>query len=131
VQEDVEGVTLRRLGDNMTGLTTTQLDDGSTVYRGSVPAGQIARETGFKEGERIRVFPFGYVAHGRAADPEALLDTAVTVGEDGLVRELAVTWGTWAYTVTYSDLGTTAPVVAPKNAKSLLEMRGIIEDQQE
>ena len=131
VREDVEGVTLRRLGDNMTGLTTTRLDDGSTVYRGSVPAGQIARETGFKEGEHIRVFPFGYVAHGRAADPEALLDTAVTVGEDGLIRELAVTWGTWAYTVTYSDLGTTAPVVAPKNAKSLLQMRGIVEDQQQ
>ena len=131
VREDVEGVTLRRLGDNMTGLTTTRLEDGSTVYRGSVPAGQIARETGFKEGEHIRVFPFGYVAHGRAADPAALLDTAITVGADGLIRELAVTWGTWAYTVTYSDLGTTAPVVAPKNAKLLLKMRGIVEDQQQ
>jgi hypothetical protein len=131
VLEDVEGATLRRLGDSMTRLTTTRLDDGSTVYRGSVPAGQIARETGFKEGEHIRVFPFGYVAHGRAADPEALLDTAVTVGEDGLIRELAVTWGTWAYAVTYSDLGTTAPVLAPKNAKSLLKMRAdALEEQQ-
>jgi hypothetical protein len=131
VLEDVDGATLRRLGDSMTGLTTTRLDDGSTVYRGLVPAGQIARETGFKEGEHIRVFPFGYVAHGRAADPTALLDTAITVGEDGLIHELAVTWGTWAYTVTYSDLGTTAAVVAPKNAKSLREMRRIAEDQQQ
>jgi hypothetical protein len=131
VLEDVDGATLRRLGDSMTGLTTTRLDDGSTVYRGSVPAGQIARETGFKEGEHIRVFPFGYVAHGRAADPEALLDTAITVGEDGLIRELAVAWGTWVYSVTYSDLGTTAAVVAPKNAKSLLKMRAdALEEQQ-
>jgi hypothetical protein len=130
VLEDVEGATLRRLGDSMTGLTTTQLDDGSTVYRGSVPAGQIARETGFKEGEHIRVFPFGYVAHGRAADPAALLDAAMTVGEDGLIRELAVTWEIWVYTVTYSDLGTTAAIAAPKNAKSLLKLRGI-EDQQQ
>jgi hypothetical protein len=130
VREDVEGVTMRRLGDSMTGLTTTHLDDGSTVYRGSVPAGQIARETGFKEGEHLRVLPFGYVAHDEAADPAALLDTAITVGEDGLIRELAVTWGTWVYTVSYSDLGTTAAVVAPKNAKSLLKMRGIVEDQQ-
>jgi hypothetical protein len=125
VLEDVEGVTLRRLGDNMTALTTTRLDDGSTVYAGTVPAGQIARESGFKEGQRIRVFPFGYVAHDEAADPAAPLDTAITVAEDGLIRELAVMWGTWTYTVSYSDLGTTAAVVAPKSAKSLLEMRGV------
>jgi hypothetical protein len=131
VLEDVEGVTLRRLGDNMTGLTTTRLDDGSTVYAGTVPAGQIAREEGFKEGEHIRVFPFGYVAHGKAANPEALLDTAITVGGDGLIRELAVTWGTWTYTVGYSDLGTGAAIVAPKNAKSLLQMRKAFEGQQQ
>jgi hypothetical protein len=131
VREDVEGVTLRRLGDSMTGLTTTHLDDGSTVYRGSAPAGQIARETGFKEGEHIRVFPFGYVAHDEAADPAALLDTAITVGADGLIRELAVTWGAWTYTVSYSDLGTTAAIDAPKNAKSLLKMRGLEAQQQQ
>lgn len=129
VLEDVEGVTLRRLGDNMTALTTTRLDDGSTVYAGTVPAGQIARESGFKEGQRIRVFPFGYVAHDEASDPAAPLDTAITVAEDGLIRELAVTWGTWTYTISYSDLGTTAAVVAPKNAKSLLQMRAV-EDRQ-
>lgn len=129
VLEDVEGVTLRRLGDNITGLTTTRLDDGSTVYAGTIPAGQIAREPGRKEGQRIRVFPFGYVAHDEAADPAAPLDTAITVAEDGLIRKLAVTWGTWTYTVSYRDLGTTAAVVAPKNAKSLLQMRGV-EDQQ-
>ena len=39
----------------MTGLTTRQLGDGSTVYSGTVAAGLIARETGFKEGESIRV----------------------------------------------------------------------------
>jgi hypothetical protein len=131
VREDVEGATLARLGENMTGLTTTVLDDGSTVYAGTVPAGQIAREAGFKEGEHIRVFPFGYVAHGRAADPDAPLDTAITVGEDGLIRELAVTWGTWTYSVSYSDLGTTAAIVAPKNAKSLLQMRRAARDQQQ
>ncbi len=77
------------------------------------------------------MFPFGYVAHGRAADPAAPLDTAITVAEDGLIRELAVTWGTWTYTVSYSDLGTTAAIVAPKNAKSLLQMRRAARDQQQ
>ena len=125
VREDVGGKTLRRIVRAMTagGVTTTRQSDGSAVYRGTVPAGQIARRTGFKEGETIRVFPFGYVAHDAAADPATRLDTAVTVGGDGVIREIAVTWGTWTYTVTYRQLGSTPPVVAPANAKTIREMR--------
>jgi hypothetical protein len=126
VREDVGGESLRRLTGAMTGLTTQQLADGSTVYRGRVAAGQIAREEGSKEGQAIRVLPFGYVAHDEAADPTAPLDTAVTVGADGVVREIAVRWGggsAWSYTVTYRDLGTTAAIVAPEHARSLLEER--------
>jgi hypothetical protein len=123
IREDVGGTTLRRMVAAMTGLTTAHQSDGSTVYSGTVAAGQIARETGFKEGQAIRVFPFGYVAHDAAADPASLLDTAVTVGSDGVIREIAVTWGTWTYTVTYSGLGSTPPLVAPANAKSLRELR--------
>lgn len=125
IREDVGGTTLRRMIAAMTaiGLTTATQSDGSTVYSGALPAGQIARETGFKEGQAIRVFPFGYVAHDAAADPASLLDTAVTVGSDGVIREIAVTWGTWAYTVTYSDLGSTQPIIAPANAKTLRELR--------
>jgi hypothetical protein len=100
VREDVGGVTLKRITGGMTGLATRQQADGSTVYRGDVAAGLIARETGFKGGEAIRVLPFGYVAHGEAADPAAPLDTTVTVGADGIVRQIAVTWGTWSHTVT-------------------------------
>ena len=127
VREDVGGTTLRRITDGMTGLTTRRLGDGSTVYSGTVPAGLIARETGFKEGQQIRVFPFGYVAHDEAADPAAPLDVAVTVGADGIVREIAVAWGTnssaWTYTVAYSDLGATPAPVAPENARDLLRER--------
>jgi hypothetical protein len=57
------------------------------------------------------VLPFGYVAHDAAADPAAALQAAVTVGADGIIREITVTWGTgasaWTYTVTYSRLGAT------------------------
>jgi hypothetical protein len=117
VREDVGGVTLRRIANGLTGLTTRPLD-GSTVYSGTVAAGLIARETGFKEGESLRVLPFGFVAHDEAADPAALLDTAVTVGADGIVRKIAVSWGpAWTYTVTYSGLGATSPPTAPKNAR--------------
>jgi hypothetical protein len=72
------------------------------------------------------VFPFGYAAHDEAADPAALLDTSLTVTE-GIVREIAVTWGTsaspWKYTVAYSNLGATPAPVAPENPRSLLEER--------
>jgi hypothetical protein len=125
VCEDVGGTTLHRIVGAMTagGVTTTSQSDGSALYRGTVPAGQIARQTGFKEGQAIRVFPLGYVAHDAPADPGSLLATAVTVGSDGVIREIAVTWGTWTYTVTYRDLGSTPPLTAPANAKSLRGLR--------
>jgi hypothetical protein len=121
VREDVGGETLHRIVDGMTGLTTRQLGDGSTVYSGTVPAGLIARESGFKEGQPIRVLPFGYVAHDEAADPAAPLHAAVTVSAAGIVSEITVTWGTgasaWRYTVAYSRLGATSAPVAPPNAR--------------
>jgi hypothetical protein len=119
VRDDVGGATLRRITNGMTGLTSSRLDDGSTVYRGAVAAGLIARETGFKGGQTIRVLPFGYVAHDQAADPAALLDAAVTVGADGVVRRIAVSWPGWSYTVTYSELGATPAPAAPENARPL------------
>jgi hypothetical protein len=122
-RDDVGGTTLRRITNGMTGLSTRTLADGSTVYSGDVPAGLIARETGFKEGQAIRVFPFGYVAHDEAANPAALLDASVTVGADGVVREILITWGTWTYEVTYSKLGSTAAPLAPANAVPLREWR--------
>jgi hypothetical protein len=123
VREDVGGATLRRITGGMTGLTASEADDGSTVYRGSVAAGLVARESGFKEGHPIRVLPFGYVAHDEATNPAAPLDAALTVGPDGIVRRLAVRWGSgasaWAYTVTYGSLGATPAPVAPANARPL------------
>jgi hypothetical protein len=121
VREDVGGATLRRVLDDINGLTARGLADGSRLYTGTVAARVIARETGFKEGEAIRVLPFGYVAHGAAADGSAQLNVAVAVGGDGIVRELAVTWGAgslaWSYTVTYDSLGTAAPLEKPANAR--------------
>jgi hypothetical protein len=47
----------------------------------------------------------------------------VTVGPNGVVREIAVTWGSWKYSVTYSKLGATAAPDAPANARDLLRER--------
>lgn len=125
VREDVGGASLRRITDGMTGLSMRTLGDGSTVYSGAVPARLIASETGFKEGQAIRVLPFGSVAHGEAANPAALLDATVRVGDDGIVRELAVRWGTWTYAVAYSKLGEEAAVRAPANAIPMREWRRV------
>jgi hypothetical protein len=122
-REDVGGTTLRRITEAMSGLTTTRSDDGSTVYAGTVAAGEIARATGFKEGQAIRVLPFGFVAHDEAADPASQLDTDVTVGADGVLRRIEVSWGTWRYTVTYDNLGATPAPAAPADAISLRTFR--------
>lgn len=69
------------------------------------------------------MFPFGYVAHDEAADPAAPLNVALTVGTGGVVRKIAVGWGTsasaWRYTVTYSNLVTTSALVAAANGRPL------------
>ena len=63
------------------------------------------------------------MAHDEAANPAAPLDAALTVGTDGIFREIAVTWGTgasqWVYKVTYNGLGTTPAPTAPANAEPL------------
>ena len=123
VREDVGGGTLRRVSAAMTGLSTSQSADGSTVYAGTVAADVNARETGLKEGRNIRMLPFGIVAHDEAADARAPLRSAITVGPGGIVREIAATWGTRSYTVTYRGLGSTPAPGAPKDAVSLLKMR--------
>jgi hypothetical protein len=126
VREDVGGATLRRILDGMTGLTVRELDDGTTVYSGKVASRLIARETGVKDGESLRVLPFGYVANDEASDPNAQLDVAVTVSEDDVVHEIAVAWGVWTYTVTYSGLDATAAPKAPENARPLSEWRKLL-----
>jgi hypothetical protein len=45
----------------------------------------------------------------------------LSVGANGAVREITVSWGSWRYTVTYSNLGTTAAPTAPANPRPLRE----------
>jgi len=104
----------------MTGQTTRHLADGATVYSGTVPAGVIARTQGHKDGQSIRVLPFGYVAHDEAANPAAPLAVRLTVSADGIIRLISVHWGSsssaWDYAVAYSGLGHTPAPAAPENA---------------
>jgi hypothetical protein len=125
IRADVGGPTLRRITGGMSDLTSRSLTDGSTVYSGTVAAGVAAPETGAKDGETLRVLPFGYVANDEAANAGAPLNASITVGADGVIREIALAWGTWTYAVTYSGLGTTAAPEAPKDAVSILKLRAV------
>jgi hypothetical protein len=49
----------------------------------------------------------------------------VTVGSDGIVREVRVEWGAWVFDVSYRDLGDTAAPKAPANALPLRELRDL------
>jgi hypothetical protein len=126
VRADVGGKTMRKITAGVSGLTTGQRSDRSTVYRGTVPARLIASVSGFKEGQSIRVLPFGYVAHDQAADPDAPLDIAITVTAEDVIRQISVSWAktsAWTYTVTYDGLGATPGPKAPENARSLKDAR--------
>jgi hypothetical protein len=122
VAEDAGGATMERLTAEMTDLTTRQLDDGSTVYAGSVLAGTLARETGVKEGETLRVLPYGYVAHDDASNPQASIDVSIVVGADGKIHEILASWGgesEWTYRLGFSGLGTTPAIEKPSEVRSL------------
>jgi hypothetical protein len=126
VRADSAGQTLARITGSMTGLTTTTGPDGSVTYAGQAPAGVVAQEQGFKEGQTIRVLPYGYVAHDAAANPASPVAVTIVAGSDHVVRSITAQWGggsAWTYTVTFSELGTAPAIVAPANAKPLTAFR--------
>jgi hypothetical protein len=126
VREDTAGDTFDRITGGMTDLQTQTGEDGAVTYSGKVAAGLVAMEEAYKEGENLRVLPYGYVAHDAAANPASQLDVSLTVGSDGLIRTIAAIWGggsAWTYTVTFSDLGTAPPIEPPPNAQSLEDFR--------
>jgi hypothetical protein len=123
IGEDVGGATMQRITGEMTDLTTSQTEGGSTIYTGKVPASALARETGLKEGETLRVLPFGNVAHDDASNPASLIDISISVRPDGTIGEILATWGgasSWSYRLTYSDLGSTAALEKPAKVQPCL-----------
>jgi hypothetical protein len=128
VRADVGGDTFRRITGAMADLTTVPGAGGATVYQGTVPAGVLAPETGTKEGQQIRVLPYGYVAHDDAEDPAAPVAISITVRAEGTIAEIHASWGgasSWSYRLTISDLGSTPAPTAPENARQLCVVRGI------
>lgn len=128
VRADAGGDTFGRITEAMTDLTTSPGNHGSVVYRGTVPAGVLAPETGTKDGVPIRVLPYGYVAHDDASNPGAPVEVRITVGANGAIQEIRATWGgasSWSYRLGFSDLGSTPAPTAPDNVRSLCAERGV------
>ena len=128
VRADAGGDTFRLITGAMTDLATSPGDNGSVVYSGTVPAEVLAPETGTKDGELIRVLPYGYVAHDDASHPEAPVEVRITVGADEAIQEIHATWGgasSWSYRLSFSDLGSTPAPTVPDNVRSLCLDRGI------
>jgi hypothetical protein len=126
VHEDAGGETLRRITSAMTDLTSGAGADGSTIYSGHVPAGDLARETGTKDGQTLRVLPYGFVAHDEAGDPSSMIAVSITVGADETIQEISASWGgssNWTYSLRFNDLGSASELTAPANARPLLACR--------
>lgn len=126
LREDVGGETLRRITAAMSDLTASKGEDGSTVYEGHVLAGDLARESGTKEGQVIRVLPYGYVAHDDASDPSSSVAMTIMVSPDDTIRAITATWGgasTWTYVLSFDDLGAAPAITAPPDARPLLACR--------
>ena len=52
-----------------------------------------------------------------------MIDISISVRPDGTIGEIHATWGgesSWSYRLTYSDLGSTAPLEKPAKVQSCL-----------
>jgi hypothetical protein len=120
-----------------TGVQKTTQPDGSTVYTGTIPASSLDPAlvpgndaiTNMIIGAQKRTD--GMVGVGRATEQtpgtpccQQDLQLQMSVGSDGLVNQVSITFqqqnasspaldGTYTWSITYSQLGSTPPITAP------------------
>jgi hypothetical protein len=105
---NVAGTTGDQILSLATGLTHTSQPDGTTLYTGTIPSLNADRGEPPTDDTILRI-----ISDLRTgSDPIGL---HMTVGPDGLVRQISLTSsdGTSTWTVTYSKLGTTPPITPP------------------
>jgi hypothetical protein len=134
-QDNIAGVAPQQILALATNVQRTAQPDGTTLYTGTIPSNSLnpATVTG---NDAITNMILGAqkrtdMLFGAGADPtgnqQSDLQLQMSAGGDGLVRQVSVTFqkegtgspaadGTYTWTVTYSQLGNTAPITPPPNS---------------
>jgi hypothetical protein len=112
VRGDVQGTGLRRLLTATKDLKQTTNADGSKTFSGTAPASAI-------RDEQTGVSGLPYVSGPllKVHDLSTPVALTVTVGDDGLIREVRTSYKSdgadWTYVSTYSDLGASPAIAGP------------------
>jgi hypothetical protein len=135
-QDNIAGTTAQQILSLATQVQTTVQPDGTTVYTGTIPSGSInaGNDPGNNPiismilGAQKRTDMMFGAGKGDAPGGQLNdLQLQMSVGGDGLVQQVSVTFqgqdtrsaavdGTYTWTVTYSQLGSTPPITAPPSS---------------
>jgi hypothetical protein len=136
-QDNVAGTTPQQILALATGVQKTAQSDGTTVYAGTIPSssldpanapGNDAIMSMILGAQKRTDMMFGVGPHeGDASGGNNDLQLQMSVGGDGLVQQVSVTFqrqntgssavdGTYTWSVTYSQLGSTPPITAPPSS---------------
>ena len=139
-QDTIAATTPQQILALATGVQKTTQPDGSTVYTGTIPASSLDPAlvpgndaiTNMILGAQKRTD--GMVGVGKASDErpgasccQSGLQLQMSVGSDGLVKQVSIAFqqqnasspaldGTYTWSVTYSQLGSTPPITAPPSS---------------
>jgi hypothetical protein len=128
-QDNIASTTPQQILSLATGVHQTAQPDGTTVYTGTIPSSSLDPAmvpgndaiTSMILGAQKRTDMMFGGAGGNAPGSSLQNDLQfeMSVGGDGLVRQVSVTFqqnGTYRWSVTYSQLGSTPPISAPANS---------------
>jgi hypothetical protein len=142
-QDTIAGQTPQQILGLATGVQKTAQPDGTTVYTGTISANRLdpallpgndAITNMILGAQKRTVMIFGAGKRNGPDVPGAGIQNALqlqmTVGDDGLVRQVSVTFqqegtgspavaNSYTWSVTYSQLGSTPPIAAPASSTDM------------
>jgi hypothetical protein len=141
-QDNIAGTTPQQILAVATGVQRTAQSDGTTAYTGTIPNSSLDPAivpgndaiTSMILGAQKRTDMIFGAGKGNGGDAlggqQSDLHLQMSVGGDGLVRQVSVTFqqqdtgspaadGTYTWSVTYSQLGSTPPITAPASSTNV------------
>jgi hypothetical protein len=128
-QDNIASTTPQQILALATGVQQTAQPDGTTVYTGTIPSSSLDPATlpgndaitsmilGAQKRTDMMFGGAGGNTPGSSIQNDLRFE--MSVGGDGLVRQVSVTFqqnGTYTWSVTYSQLGSTPPITAPASS---------------